>query len=421
MLYHNSVTRTLYIGNLYEEDITPGHGKAYTSYYWFGGKLVGMRKVEEFSSKQYRVVGDRQGSTTLLVDTSTAPRPQVVQRTYYKPYGEVAWPAPALLPTAKVDPTKYTSIGYTGQRLEKESGLMNYGGRFYDPVLSYFVSADPVSPDPNAPRSRNRYSYVLNNPPRYTDPSGYRCTDPNAGSAVEEHGSCEDNKRHLEKFGFTLNLDDWTWEELVWMIEAINDLLRAAGRGAYDYTAFRALMNIADGESVELINLDNAPNDYVKKKYGHGQSAGNCQAMCVDPLEELGNGSYSTKATGRYLGYTRKGFREKFDSESLVDQKTFFKYMFVHELGHVMDNRRGGLLSRHNQVVRARNGEKPVNEAARDGGVVEQWGETVASTVYPGVKVTKTHGDYNPIPNQREFTRRVLNILSFPTAAYSPH
>ncbi|MDQ3707367.1 MAG: PA14 domain-containing protein, partial [Chloroflexota bacterium] len=165
--------RTLYIGNLYEEDITPGHGRAYTSYYTLGSKTVGMRKVEGSTSKHYRLVGDHLGSTTLIVDTALEPgaspaRSRVVQRTFYKPYGEVAWTS-----GSTSDPTRFTSVGYTGQRLDKEIGLMYYGARFYDPALSLFISADPTVPDAGNPIDYNRYLYTRGNPVRYTDPLGY--------------------------------------------------------------------------------------------------------------------------------------------------------------------------------------------------------------------------------------------------------
>ncbi len=46
-------------------------------------------------------------------------------------------------------------------------------GRLYDPVLGRFLSADPFVQFPNNTQSYNRYSYVLNNPLSFTDPSGY--------------------------------------------------------------------------------------------------------------------------------------------------------------------------------------------------------------------------------------------------------
>jgi len=51
-------------------------------------------------------------------------------------------------------------------------GLYFYEARYYDAALGRFISADTIVPDPNNPQSLNRYSYVLNNPLRYTDPTG---------------------------------------------------------------------------------------------------------------------------------------------------------------------------------------------------------------------------------------------------------
>jgi RHS repeat-associated protein len=65
-------------------------------------------------------------------------------------------------------PTGYT---YTGQ-LDSGLGLMYYGARFYDGALGRFISPDTIVPEPGNPQALNRYSYVLNNPLRYTDPTG---------------------------------------------------------------------------------------------------------------------------------------------------------------------------------------------------------------------------------------------------------
>jgi hypothetical protein len=46
-------------------------------------------------------------------------------------------------------------------------------GRVYDPKLGRFLSADPFVQAPANTQSHNRYSYVLNNPLSFTDPSGY--------------------------------------------------------------------------------------------------------------------------------------------------------------------------------------------------------------------------------------------------------
>lgn len=46
----------------------------------------------------------------------------------------------------------------------------------YDQRLGQFLSADPFVKDPTNSQNYNRYAYCLNNPMKYTDPSGYLAT-----------------------------------------------------------------------------------------------------------------------------------------------------------------------------------------------------------------------------------------------------
>ncbi len=65
-----------------------------------------------------------------------------------------------------------TSYRFTGQR-EDTTGLYFYNARYYDPVVGRFAQADTIVPQPGNPQSFNRYSYTLNNPVKYRDPSGH--------------------------------------------------------------------------------------------------------------------------------------------------------------------------------------------------------------------------------------------------------
>ncbi|MCQ2303222.1 MAG: hypothetical protein MJZ94_11450 [Bacteroidales bacterium] len=62
--------------------------------------------------------------------------------------------------------------GFTGHEHLYEFGLINMNGRMYDPVMSSFLSPDNYVQSPNNSQNFNRYSYCLNNPLKYTDPSG---------------------------------------------------------------------------------------------------------------------------------------------------------------------------------------------------------------------------------------------------------
>ncbi len=66
----------------------------------------------------------------------------------------------------------YLGRGYTGHEHIPELGLINMNGRLYDCQIARFLSADPQLQMPDFSPNYNRYSYALNNPLKYTDPSG---------------------------------------------------------------------------------------------------------------------------------------------------------------------------------------------------------------------------------------------------------
>ena len=62
--------------------------------------------------------------------------------------------------------------GYTGHEMLNEFDIINMNGRLYDPVLGRFFSPDNYVQMPDNSQNFNRYSYCLNNPLKYSDPSG---------------------------------------------------------------------------------------------------------------------------------------------------------------------------------------------------------------------------------------------------------
>jgi RHS repeat-associated protein len=61
---------------------------------------------------------------------------------------------------------------FTGQKLDS-TGLYFYNARYYDPAIGRFISADTIVQSISNPQVLNRYSYALNNPLKYTEPSGH--------------------------------------------------------------------------------------------------------------------------------------------------------------------------------------------------------------------------------------------------------
>jgi RHS repeat-associated protein len=67
---------------------------------------------------------------------------------------------------------KWMYRGYTGHEHLPEVGLINMNGRLYDPVVGRMLSPDNFIQLPEYSQNYNRYSYVLNNPLKFNDPSG---------------------------------------------------------------------------------------------------------------------------------------------------------------------------------------------------------------------------------------------------------
>jgi RHS repeat-associated protein len=105
---------------------------------------------------------DHLGSSSIMTDRNGT---QAVQHYEYYAFGQDRY-----VGNSGAFPLSHR---YTGQVLDADTGLYYYNFRYYDPQLGRFIQADDIIPDFANPQSYNRYSYVLNNPLRYSDPSGH--------------------------------------------------------------------------------------------------------------------------------------------------------------------------------------------------------------------------------------------------------
>jgi RHS repeat-associated protein len=143
----------LYVNKYYEKNLTTGE---VTTYYYHGGKLVAMCQDTELKY----VHQDHLTSTSVMTDNSG----NELGTVKYFPFGATR---SGSVPTDKK---------FTGKRLD-ETGLYYYGARYYDANIGRFISADTMITDFTNPQTLNRYSYCLNNPLKYTDPSGHGIFD----------------------------------------------------------------------------------------------------------------------------------------------------------------------------------------------------------------------------------------------------
>jgi RHS repeat-associated protein len=146
-----------YVGPHYERNVGTGSVvlERVTKHYRALGRLIALRKDGILSW----VGTDHLGSTVRVAQADFAPLDQL----RYLPYGGPRDPAALLR----------TDHRFTSQVRDSSLGLDWFASRAYDPALGRFTAPDTVVPDPARPQSLNRYSYVRNNPLRYTDPSGH--------------------------------------------------------------------------------------------------------------------------------------------------------------------------------------------------------------------------------------------------------
>jgi RHS repeat-associated protein len=79
-----------------------------------------------------------------------------------------------------VSKLRFSRSRFTGKERDAESGLDYFGARYYASSMGRFMSPDPSGlayANPMNPQSFNFYTYALNNPLRFVDPSGLTICD----------------------------------------------------------------------------------------------------------------------------------------------------------------------------------------------------------------------------------------------------
>ena len=158
---------TYFVGAHYE--VTNG---TITKYYYAGSQRIALRTNGTLNF----LLGDHLGSTSLTTDATGV----VISEMRYKAWGETRY-------ASGTTPTKYQ---YTGQySYATDFGLHFYNARWYDSSLSRFAQADSIIPlETQGVQAWDRFAYTNNNPIRYTDPSGHRCS---GGGDENIWGYCE--------------------------------------------------------------------------------------------------------------------------------------------------------------------------------------------------------------------------------------
>ncbi|TAH64860.1 MAG: RHS repeat protein, partial [Anaerolineaceae bacterium] len=123
------------------------------------GNILLYREVYGDVAQKYYYLYNAHGDVTSLIDSKGN-----IAVTYdYDAFGNV------LGKTGDAD----NFITYNGYQYDDETGLYYLNARYYDSTIARFITEDTYSGEKNDPLSLNRYTYCLNNPLVYEDPTGH--------------------------------------------------------------------------------------------------------------------------------------------------------------------------------------------------------------------------------------------------------
>ncbi|MBW8331039.1 MAG: RHS repeat-associated core domain-containing protein [Prolixibacteraceae bacterium] len=158
-----------YAGNSYTKETASGLTKEYT---YIGGDAYSAPVAaitQSGTTTYYYLLRDHLGNITHQVNTSNV----VVAEYNFDAWGRRRNPTDWGY-NLSGQPELFAGRGFTGHEDLPWFNLVNMNGRLYDPLVGRFLSVDPYIQDPGFTQEYNRYSYCLNNPLRYIDPSGYK-------------------------------------------------------------------------------------------------------------------------------------------------------------------------------------------------------------------------------------------------------
>lgn len=113
---------------------------------------------------RYDICRDNLGSIVTIVSEINT----IIQDVSYDAWGNMRDPSTGKL----IDYKLFLDRGYTGHEYLTVFDLYNMNARLYSPKTCRFLSPDPIVSLSLNDQNFNRYSYCLNNPFKYTDPSG---------------------------------------------------------------------------------------------------------------------------------------------------------------------------------------------------------------------------------------------------------
>jgi RHS repeat-associated protein len=192
--------------------IVPSTGETTIFIYDASGKMVAEYSTivaTPINAKISYLTSDHLGSPRVNTDATG----QVIARHDYQPFGEEIQRA-----NYGADSTRQK---FTGQQKDNETALDYFKARYFSSAQGRFTSPDPITITPYrlvTPQALNGYSYVANNPLKFTDPTGKQINFKNQAAAdkalqLYQNGLEKDEQKYVStvknKDGtFSLKVDE---------------------------------------------------------------------------------------------------------------------------------------------------------------------------------------------------------------------
>ena len=331
--------------------------------YAFAGNLRIARMTAAGTEYYHK---DHQGSTkAITTDTGT-----ILDTAEYLPYG------PDRSVNALLNRSAYK---YTDQEQDAGTGLYNYDARLYDPALGQFVMADTIVPDPFNPHSLNRYAYCLNNPIRYTDPTGHQL-----GSNGSDYGGY-DGTEHGASTAAGMGLGGNHGYASGDQPDGIHDC--RPSKEQFNFQVGYMLTQEALSRSYDL--EDQKIKEEMKAAWER------CEFHMIDPNLQKPDGIFAYKFTpdeeGRIASVSYRGSFLRSD-QSIQDMMT----TFVHETVHSMDVQVGNYALRDDGYIAERNAFRAQNRFCE----LINYPQGKVSDIHGLLTTTKDHDGYglSPMP-----------------------
>lgn len=153
------VDGTLVQGFLYQSDLAPaaeldGGGNIIARFVY--GSRANVPDYLLKIGRTYRILSDHLGSPRLVVDTQDG---TIAQRMDYDEWGKV------ILDTNP----GFQPFGFAGGLYDRQTGLVRFGARDYDPEVGRWTAKDPIG---FGGGDTNLYGYVVSDPANLLDPDG---------------------------------------------------------------------------------------------------------------------------------------------------------------------------------------------------------------------------------------------------------